>query len=101
MANPSANTFTVLLNANVAFIIPATSGVSKVSFQYVSGTVTIRGNFATLPTTTTAGVASSVADTVITLSSTISALTLVSDGISPVVVTVDASAGSAAMIAYL
>ena len=92
------NTFTVYLNNTTAFKIPGSTGVTKVTFQYVSGTVTIRGNMATLPTTDTSDIASSLSDSVITMTTTISTLTLTANGIAPLAITVDASAGVCAMV---
>jgi hypothetical protein len=95
--------FTKTLSSTAAFTItPATSGVKAISFKYISGTTTIRGNVTTLNVTDVNDAPVALSDSVLTLSSTLDQLTVSFEGQETAQLTINASAaGVAGMICYL
>lgn len=96
------NIFTVTLNNTTAFKLNPLlgDGIRMATFNWISGTITIRGNVGILNATTTGGTPIEIQDGVITLSSSAPTLTLVGNGNDCLSITIDSSAGVCAMICY-
>ena len=95
--------FTKILNGNAAFKLnPQTAaGVRAMSIQWISGTVTVRGNATTIDVTDASDAPVTLTDSAITLSTDLPVLTLVGNGNDALACTIDSSAGSAALILYI
>lgn len=103
--NTPPRIFTKTLSNNAAFNLdPANgAGIKAMSIQWISGTVTIRGNASTINVVSASDGTTPVTltDSAITLSSTLSVITLVGQGNDALACTVDSSAGSAVIILYI
>lgn len=77
------------------------AAIKAISIQWVSGTVTIRGNSGTINVVDDDNVTPvTLTDSVISLSSSLPIITLVGQGNDAIACTIDSSAGSAVIIMY-
>ena len=95
--------FTKVLSNTAAFKLSPESGagVKAMSIQWISGTVTVRGNASTINVVNTSDEPVTLTDSAITLSTDLPVLTLIGNGNDALACTIDSSAGSAAIILYV
>lgn len=97
--------FTKLLSNTAAFKLDPelAAGIKAMSIQWISGTVTLRGNAGTIDVVNATDSTSIVTltDSAITLSESLPIITLVGSGNDALKCTIDSSAGSAVLILYV